>query len=183
MRRAQTIPMEKIDHDSMKRYLIENSQKARSLSEGSPDALEEIIVSADGSIGAALDFLDAKASKKLLEKRAAVKEFLSLALDRRKKSELVSLFGALSKKKRDELCEMFSLLTLALRDLTVQKKAEGIPSLFFTSKNEAESFAQSISLSGIFTMSDALGSAIDALSANANVQLTLAKLLCEIQKK
>jgi len=181
--RAQIIPMEKIPYADIERYLTENSQKARSLQASSPEALREIIVSADGSIGAALDHLDAKASKKLLEKRAAAKEFLSLSLDRRKRAELISLLSTLSKKKRDELCELFSLVTLALRDIAAEKKAQGASYLFFTSKKEVEELSESISLSGIFVMSDALESAISALSANANVQITLANLLCELQKK
>ncbi len=181
--RAQIIPMEKIPHADTERYLIENSPKARALKESSPESLREIIVSANGSIGAALDYLDAKASKKLLEKRAAAKELLSLSLDRRKRVELVSLFSTLSKKKRDELCELFSLVTLALRDIAAEKKAQDCPSLFFTSKKETGELAELISLPGIFIMSDALESAISALSANANVQITLAMLLCELQKK
>ncbi len=181
--RAQTIPMEKIPDGKMRDYLIKNSPKARALSASDGDPLAGIIVSSGGSIGRALSFIETKEGKALFARRAAATEFLSLCVERRKKAELVSLFSSLSQKKREELTELFRLVFEALRDMAVIKKAGREKNVFFASYDEAARFLDLTSLKDIFTMSDAIKNATDALSSNANIQITLSNLLVELQKK
>lgn len=180
--RAQTFFMEPVSADDMERYLKENSKKARTLSESSPEALSEIIVSAAGSIGVALSFLDSKMQKQLLSRRSRVKELVELCRDKKNKAGMVSFLYALP-QKRDELIETFALASLALRDIAVCKKSANAAMRFFASRSEAERLSQSFSLSGVFIILDAILEARDSLSANANVQITLANLLCELQKR
>lgn len=181
--RAQIVPMEIIPDGVMREYLIERSPKARSLAASDGDSLSEIIVSSGGCIGRALSFLEAKEGKALFARRAAATEFLSACLDRRKKAELVTLFSSLSQKKRDELTGLLSLVYTALRDMAAGKKTGNGQNLFFTSKEEAKEYGDTVSLRAIFVMSDAIENAAKALSSNANVQITLSNLLLEIQKK
>ncbi len=180
--RAQTFFMDPVPKDEMERYLKENSKKAHTLAESSPDALSEIIISSAGSIGTALSFLDTKAQKQLLSRRGSVKKFIELCRDRRSKAALVPFLSSLP-QKRDELSEIFSLALLALRDIAVCKRSSDAPTCFFASRGEAEQLAQAFSLSWVFIISDALSAARDSLAANANVQITLANLLCELQKR
>lgn len=180
--RAQTLVIEPVEKEDIEAYLTEHFPKAKKLKDTSPESFAEIIASAGGSIGNAIAYLDTKTQHQLLSRRETVKKFLSYCENRSGAPALSEFLRSLP-QKRDELGEIFSLCELAVRDITVCKKSGTKDVCFFKDEGEAREAADKYSLARLMSISGALAEARSALLSNANVQITLANLLCDIQKR
>lgn len=170
--RAPTIRLEPLERKVLDAYLCESDPRARLTKNNLPDEYEAILTVADGSVGEALRLLDPKERKSFLSERATVRSIVLALADRSASGTLTELITQPS-VKRPEAIALFSLLLTALRDLIAVSRAEDPHLCFFTDTEEAADLAARFSLSALVSLFEATDRAIDALSKNASIPLTL----------
>lgn len=173
--RAQTLHTEPVLGEIMDTYLCRHSSDAAALKATNPSEYYEILATADGKIGMALDLLNPKARKPLLEQRATAREFVRLCSERRSAEASLRYLNSLS-QKRDLLTSQLSSILLCLRDLILTKQTEDAPLCFFADSEEAASLAYHFTMPELLKLSGAVNEAIDRLRLNANIRLTLTSL-------
>jgi hypothetical protein len=139
----------------------------------------ELIMAAQNSIGNAIDMLEPKKFKNILEDRTIAKDFISLMVSGRHSEDAISLITRFD-SKREPLENQLSLILLALRDLIVLQKSEDSPLLFYYDRETAISITDALSQRALFSAYDFVTATLDSISANANVRLSLIKLFSEI---
>ena len=144
----------------------------------SPEEYAELLVSAGGGIGGALELLDSRALSPILATRALVKDFVALAISQANKENALSLIPRFS-TKRDTLADELTLIYTALRDLIVTKKSEGAPLCFYESRDTALELCECVSIGRLVKLCEALTIATDRIARNAHVRMTLISLLSE----
>ena len=173
--RAQTLHTEPVPSRVMDDYLCRHSSDASALKATNPTEYYEILATADGKLGMALELLDPKARKPLLEQRATAREFIRLCSERRSSEASLRYLNSLS-QKRDHLTAQLSTVLLCLRDLILTKQTENAPLCFFADAEEAASLAYHFTMPELLRLSGAINEAIDRLRVNANIRLTLISL-------
>ena len=149
--------------------------EARALKSSSPAEYEEVLLLSAGRMGTALALLDAKTRAPLLERRRFAAELIALLADK-KSADLLLLLQARG-SRRDELIADLSEAELALRDLTLLSYSERSPLLFFTDRETAADLSARFTAARLLTLSAALQETKSALAANANVKLTVTRLV------
>ena len=173
--RAPTWRTEPVPAEEIREYLLSHHREAKDLLGSAPAELEELVVSANGSIGRALSLLNANARKPILRRREAAREFVKLASGSHNSAEaLKHLLGLGS--KRDELLRQLQTNQLCLRDLLLLKQTEHAPLCFFADREEALTLAYSFTTPGLLRLCNCIQEACDKLSMNSNVRLTLIAL-------
>lgn len=173
--RAPILRTEKISRGKIREYLIENDKRAAELAKNSPEEFSELVCAADGSIGYGLDLLDVKKRKYVLENRQTAKNFICLASGKSNhdKIELVFSLGT----KRSDICERLSYVQSALRDLILLKKSEDAPLCFYDNRQNALELCLEFTSKKLLVIYEAVVTALDDLSKNSNVKLTLMNML------
>lgn len=170
--RAPTLRVEPLERVTLDTYLCENDPRARLTKNNQPNEYEAILTAADGSVGEALRLLDPKERKTFLTERTAVQSIVNACADRSASETLSVLLTSIS-QKRPEAIALFSLLLTAFRDLIAISRAEKPHLCFYTDTEETADLASRFSLSALVSLFEATDRAIDALSKNASVPLTL----------
>ncbi len=175
--RAQVRRIERIPNAEIKKLLIERYKNAKVLNDTNPDALDEIILSAGGCIGTAIELLDEKKRDVALGKREKVRNFVSLLAggDTRASIEMLTALSR-SKQTREQLTAFFVHCKYALRDLILLRKDENAPLCFYTNRDEALHLSGEVSLERLVRVADALDFAVERLGGNGNVRLVLTTL-------
>ena len=145
------------------------------------EQLDEIILSANGSLGYALDLLDKSKSEAVIKDRERAKEFAGKLL--LNDATTVIMLNSMFNMTRERLKEIFSLSLVALRDLAVVKRAKSAPLCFFTSSKEASVMASPHSVQKILYTYNKISEGIDSLGSNSNVPSTLISLITDSKKK
>lgn len=104
---------------------------------------------------------------------------MSLALDRSrvKTFEMISSLG----NKRPEIISRLIQIQHAIRDLTMLKKSDTTDLCFYSDMEYATELSSRFTLKRLLLMNTAIDSAIDSLSRNSNVRLTLLSMLCDAE--
>ena len=178
--RTEPIPTERIEEficsDRLDKKLRDT---ALALKRSEPESFGTVLISADGSIGKAIELLSPKKRKPISDRRDLAVAFFEALRTNGKGEHILSLLPKFS-QKRDELSLQLEYISLALRDLILLKKSENAPLCFFSDRESA------LDLSGVFferkliTVFEAINNARDALLINANVRLTMIELLASI---
>ena len=173
--RAPILRMEKVNCADVEEYIVSSDKRARKLCEEHPEDFKELTCASDGSIGYALELLDAKKRKQVFDDRKTAKSFVELASKHssKEKIELVLALGT----KRQEICDRLVLIQYAIRDLIVLKKSDDAPLCFYEDRETTLELSTHFTSKKLFTLYSACESAIDDLSKNANVRLTLMNML------
>jgi DNA polymerase-3 subunit delta' len=173
--RAPTLRTERLDRSMVEAHLLENEKRARTLRDESPDEWREILAISSGCIGYALELLDSKKRKSVLEGRKNAERLISLL----RSSDMAAAFETISAlgTKRAEVLTSLSSLQQALRDLIVLKKCDSAPLCFFADPEKAAEQATYFTAPALFSLYDACVSAIDELERNANVRLCLMNMM------
>ena len=183
--RAPVIRTEPISAFKIGEYIcsdkVEKSfrDSALSLKRSQSEEFETVLISADGSIGRALELLSPKTRKPISDRRALTMDFIEALRTNGKSDHILSILPRFS-QKRDELTVQLECIKSALRDLILLKKSESVPLCFFADAETA------LDLSGMFyerkliATFDKVDSARDALMRNANVRLTMIELLASL---
>jgi len=177
--RAPVLRTEPIANSDIDAYLQRTDRRAQQLKLSSPSEYAELIVSAKNGIGSALEYLDPSSFAPVMQTRTLVKEFIGAAIGHNT-GELLVMLPRFS-SKRDTLTEQLSSLSEAMNDLMLIKKSDNAPLSFFENRAVAMELSDRSSLSFLYTMSCAVLTALDSTSKNANVRLTLVKLLCDAE--
>lgn len=172
--RAPVLRTEKLSEAEISEYLMTNS-KAKAIKEESEEDFFELICAAGGSIGRALSLLDSKERKKVFSDRAIAKEFMTLSLERSRVRafDMITSLGT----KRHEIISRLIQIKLALRDLTMLKKSDSIELCFYADMEMASDISARFTMQKLMLMDKAIDDAIDSLSKNANVKLTLLSMI------
>jgi DNA polymerase-3 subunit delta' len=170
--RAPVLRLEPVPNEAILQYICAKVPEAKRMLESDRTALEEIVASADGSIGRALELLDPKLYKPLSDRRELARTFARLCAAPKNAGETMQFLNSLG-TRRDELIEQFSTVLLCLRDLLLLKQTENAPLCFFSDREEAASLAYSFTTPNLLSLCDSVSDTIDRLRANANVRLTV----------
>lgn len=173
--RAPARRMELLSQEQVTSVLTARYPEAVALRQSAPDEFSEVIASAGGCVGPAIELLDPKKRAPVLADRAQVRRFVSLAATGKSGAEAVALLGSLG-QKRDELTARMNLCLLALRDLLLLKKTDAAPLCFFADREEALALSCRFPMQGLLRLCGAVETTIDRLRANGNVRLVLTLL-------
>ncbi len=173
--RAPTLRMEPLPAEQIKTYLLQHDKRALALREESEAAFERLVFCSEGSLGKAIELLDAKKRKALFDSRDAAESLLqSLA----SKSRTTAFSAVLTMgSKRPEVIERLTVLQIALRDLILLKKSEEAPLCFFENRERAADLSARFTSTALFSLYDASAATIDDLEMNANLKLSLMSFL------
>lgn len=173
--RAPIMRTDKLSYSDVSEYLLKNEKKAKTLYEESKDDFSELVFAAGGSIGKALLLLDSKERKKVFADRQIAKDFMNLALlrSRGKIFDMISSLG----NKRPEIISRLIQIQYAIRDLTMLKKSDTSELCFYSDMESASELSSRFTLKRLLLMNSAIDEAIDSLSKNSNVRLTLLSMI------
>ncbi len=169
--RAPVLRTERLSNTEVERYIIEADKRASQLSQEDRSAFDTVVFTADGCIGRALELLDARKRKKLIDDMATAHSVIS-ALVSKDRQKVLSVLSSLG-NKRSEVSRYFTSMQYAVRDLLLLKKADGAKLCFYSSREEAQELSSHYSSSSLMLLYDALCAASAELEANSNVRVTL----------
>ena len=175
--RAPTLRTQNLTDNQVAEYVLEHSPDARNLEINSSEEFKALILSADGCLGRALELTDPKERKKIAQRRAAADDFLALCRHKNpeKIPEVISSFG----NKRDEASEVLRLISLALRDLLLIKKSEGVALKYYTDIDLALQISDDMTSRFILNAYNAVQNAIYSFERNGNLRLTLTRMFID----
>lgn len=175
--RAPIIRMKPLSPEDTERAMLlsDPSLETKKRTEGA--LFDDVIMSADGSAGLAIDLLSGKEAAKIAEARRASEKFCSLAANAAKKADLLIHVTEVCTSTREVAKEQLESFSLAIRDLALLKRDGDAALRFFSDRERATALSDSFSLRKLLLISDALLGAISALERNSNTRLTLISML------
>lgn len=174
--RAHIFKTERISEKQIDEYISSHDRRAAQMKLSSTTEYYEIIKSADGGIGRAMQLLEPKDWKPVKEIRQLINDFLELATSRKKVTEAVFISQKFS-AKRDLLSQQLHTLLTSVRDLILLKKCDMPSLLFFSDTERAIELCDRVSLSFLFNLEKAVQVAIEENRKNANIKLLMTKML------
>ena len=176
--RAPVIRTQPIDNDELDSYLCKTDTRAAQLKLASPTDYKELIAASKHGIGTAIEYLDPKVFAPIKELRRLVTEFADAATSGERSSVILPLLFRFS-QKREQLAPQLEALSEAVTDLIMLKNSDNAVLRFFCDKNKAMEMCDKVSISFLYTLGNAVLTAIDSIQKNANVRLTLVKLVSD----
>ena len=173
--RAPTLRTELITDAQIDEYISSNDRRAAQMKLSSPKEYKELIKASDKSIGKALLLLEPKTWNSVYEVRSFVKTFVGAAVNRRGAKEILPLLTTLS-SKRDILAERLQLILSAVRDLILIKKSDYASLCFYADTDEAIELCDKVSISFLFSLEEAITTALAENQRNATVKLITTKM-------
>lgn len=177
--RAPTLHTEPVPQRIMDEHLCKTHPEAAALKSSNPSEFSEILATADGKLGIAIELLDPVARKPLIERRATAKEFVHLCSERKNAAAALRFLNSLG-QKRDALTAQLSSILLCLRDLLVCKQTDDPPLCFFADIEEAHALAYRFTTPELLELCNAIDETIGRLRVNANVRLTLTAMAVRV---
>lgn len=171
--RAPSLRLSPVGAEPMRTYL---SRTQRAFADMTEQEQNELLCMAQGSIGQALGLLDGRARKPLIERRRFAARAVTLSLssaDTLQKMECIKGFG----NTREEVLSKLTLLQQALRDLMLLKKSDTAPTVFYSTREEAQQLATETATLRLLTLYENVELARARILRNANIRLTLTALL------
>ena len=178
--RAPIIRMKPLSPEDTERAMLAADPSLELKKRTDPALFDDVIMSADGSAGLAIDLLSGKEAAKIAETRRATERFCSLAANTAKTAQLLIHVTEVCTSDREKAKDCLSLFSLAIRDLVILKRDTDAPLRFYSDRDQALELSDSISLRRLLTISDALGEAISSLERNMNTRLTLISMISKI---
>ncbi len=163
--RAPILYTEQISPSDIVKYLLDISPKAQELHETDPARLKAIVVSAEGSIGYALELCEKGGETDAAQNK--VYEFL-YAFTSPSLTKLDLLSDSMP-STADGMSTFLAMLKKAMRDIAVLKADENADLLFFSDVEKAQEFASRITTKKALELIDAA----DALAAKLKFYLDI----------
>lgn len=176
--RAPVLRTEPIANDTLDEYLCHTDRRAAQMKLSSPSEYAELIMSARHGIGTAIEYLEPKKFAPVKEMRSLVTRFCDVATSSSGAKAALPLITGFS-QKRDMLRIQLEMLSEAVTDLLLLKKSDNAPLTFFADTALAAEMCDRVSTSFLYTLANAVLTAIDSTERNANVRLTLVKLISD----
>lgn len=186
--RAATLRTSSLSNEEISAYLLgamraapssEISSAAAALKRGNPEEFNSILISADGSIGRAIELLSPKERAPIVALRTTAENFIASLYPGSGIPHPLALLPMLS-SKRNELTLQLDYISLALRDLLLLKKTECAPLCFYADREHALEVSDKLSERRLISVSELVLTARDALQRNANVNLTAVNMLSKM---
>ena len=174
--RAPIIRTEPVPDNILSEYVRSHDSRAAALA-ASPSQYAAFLQEANGCIGKALALLDPEKQISGEQRHAIAQKMLKVMMRTVSEQARIELMTELPLKKRDELISVLSDICIALRDLILLKKSESAPLRFFTDREQAIDLSYQFTIVSLFELYQRINKAIEALSHNANVKLTLTALI------
>ena len=175
--RAPIIRMKPLSPEDTERAMLLSDPSLETKKRTDPALFDDVIMSADGSAGLAIDLLSGKEATKIAEARRASEKFCILAANAAKKAELLIHVTEVCTSTRETAKDQLESFALAVRDLALLKRDGDTALRFFSDRERATALSDSFSLRKLLLISDALLEAISALERNSNTRLTLISML------
>ncbi|MBR3894338.1 MAG: hypothetical protein IKJ35_04225 [Clostridia bacterium] len=176
--RAPTLRTEAIAPQEIESHLRRVNADAEALAKTSARDFSEIVSACDGSIGRAIELLDAKTRKPILARRELARDFVQLCSSRQSHAAAQRLLNAIA-QKREETVENLNAILLCLRDLLLCKQTEHAPLCFFGNREEACALAYTFTTPVLLSLCDGIAQTISRVRASANIRLTLTDFFTE----
>lgn len=173
--RAPSLRIQRLTYEQVEGYLLSNHSRARQLKDENPEQLRSAIFASAGCIGSAIELLDSKKRKAVLDVKQVSRNIISM-VSVSDKAGTIDIISRLGKNRSDVRRQLISLQE-AIRDLILLKKCQSVPLCFFEEADDAAELATHFSSVSLFALYDASVEAIDALDAGANVRLTLVSMM------
>ncbi len=174
--RAPILRTEPVSRQQLEVYLTEHDSRAQALAASDRAELDALLSEADGCIGRALTLLDPKQRQPRIERHELAERFVRTFCSRSTAQQRLELTADFS-NKRNIVSEELSAISLALRDLILLKKSDEAPLCFWYDRDAAIELAWQYTLADLLALYDRVTVASDSLSKNANLRLTLTKLI------
>ncbi len=173
--RAPSLRLGPVSDGEMAAYLQKTQRAFATMEQGEQ---EELLRMAAGSVGRALELLDGRARKPLIDKRRMVAETVAgcLGAGRRDTVESLSLIAGFG-TSREEVVSRLAMMQQALRDLMLLKKNDCVPLLFYADREQAIDLSQSTPLSALHQLAQRVEYTRARVLRNANIRLALSELL------
>ncbi len=178
--RAPILRTQPITHGELDEYISANDRRAAQLKLTSQGEYAELIMAANHGIGRALEYLEPQKFAPVKEMRDLAREFCEIATSRAGAREAMPLLKRFS-QKREGLAAELGMISAALTDLLMLKKSDTAPTEFFADREHATELCDRVSLRFLYRLSESVLMAQKANQRNANVRLTLVKLLTDAQ--
>ncbi len=177
--RAALLRMNLLTKEQIEAALVEN-READLLKTRDRQAYDALIEHAAGCLGAVLDMLDGKKSAELMKMRTAVSRIVEGMIHAENFIKRLAEMQEMPTKRAD-IAPYLTFMATALRDLILLREDEQAPLCFYTDRKEATALSESTSTTRLVSIYDKIIDAQDALSVNANVNLTLLSLFTQIK--
>ena len=183
--RAAILRTEALEGDTIDKYICSDkveksvSDEAKKLKATNQSEYETVLLSANGSIGRAIELLSPKTRKPITASRELATSFINSLMKRTSSEPAIMLFPAFS-TKRDEVIGQLEYVKSALRDLILLKKCESAPLCFFSDRENAMDLSAMLVERRLINVFDEVSRTQSMLRANANVRLALTDLLTKI---
>ena len=178
--RTQAVNMQRFDLEDLKKHLVEVNDKARLFSRADEEALDGILMSADGRIGKALSLLSDKDAAENRAQRELIESFVRSLRTSVSYSELYSQIASLP-TSRSEFIEALEDILTALRDLTLIKLNKSAQLLFYPTAQACENATKDLSMKRLLTVYDYIKDALADASRNVSVCAICADLGVKIK--
>ena len=175
--RAPIIRMKPLSPEDTERAMLAADPSLEMKKRTDPALFDDVIMSADGSAGLAIDLLSGKEAARIAEMRRATEKFCELAANTAKKAQLLIHVTDVCTSDREVAKEHLSSFSMAFRDLVLLKRDADAPLRFYANRERALELSDSISLRRLLAISDALLEAISSLERNMNTRLTLISMI------
>ncbi len=176
--RAPILRTERIDNDALDRFICENDRRAAQMKLTSPAEYAELIMASKHGIGTAIEYLEPKAFAPVKEMRSLAFDFCDMATSGAGARTAMPLILKFS-QKRDVLAKQLDTLCEALTDLILLKKSDCAPLEFFSNRDKCLELCDRVSAKILYELNLAVLNACESVQRNANVRLTLIKLLSD----
>lgn len=178
--RAPTVRMKPLSPEDTERAMLTANPSLENAKRSDPALFDDIIMSAGGSAGLAIDLLSGKEAARISEMRRASEKFCILASNSAKSANLLVHVTEVCTSNRDTAKEQLESFSLAIRDLTLLKRDGDAALRFYSDRERATELSDSFSLRRLLLISDAILEAVSALERNMNTRLTLISMLSRI---
>lgn len=173
--RAPALRTEHLSAEIVEKYILEHDKRAVQLKNDSPDEFAALLCVSSGSIGYALELLDPKKRKQIIEYRSTAKKLISL-LASPNRADIFSIIASFGNRRQD-ICRQLVFVQFALRDLLLLKKSDDAPLCFFEDRDSALELATHITSKRILALYDASVTTIEDMERNANIRLSLMNMM------
>ena len=173
--RAPVLRTDPLDMEDIDRYLVAHDTRAAQMKLASPKEYAELLKASGSGIGQALDYLVPTTFAPVLDKRLLAADVVRAAVAHRDMLSLLSRFSS----KREVCREQLLCLLDALRDLILLKKSDTVALCFFVDRDEAIDLCDRVSLPFLYRFFEAVQAALEANARNANVRLSLMRMLSD----
>ena len=173
--RAPTFRTERISNFEIEKYILSNDARARELKDSSPEDFKTLICVSNGSIGYALELLDARRRKQVFDNRRVAINIVSLLSDANRKAIFETIVGMGS--KRQEISRQIVFLQYALRDLILLKRSDDVALCLFEDRDNASELATHFTSKSLIDLYDATTGLLEDLERNANVRVALISMM------